>query len=66
MKILTLEAIDLIKEIKSIEDDVDYRKLLFTDGNKKVYGLNSFKTLEKLIKAIFSNNDNRQSRSKTK
>ena len=51
---LTLEAIALIKEIKSIEDSVDYDRLSFTGGNKKVYGLDSFVTLEKLIKAILS------------
>ena len=33
---LTSEAIALIKEIKSIEDSVDYDKSSFTGGNKKV------------------------------
>ena len=53
---LTSEAIALIKEIKSIEDSFDYDKLSFTDGNKKVYGLDSFMTLENLIKNILSKN----------
>ena len=53
---LTPEAIVLIKEIKSIEENVDYNKLSFTGGNKKVYGLDSFKTFEKLIKDIRDKN----------
>ena len=53
---LTPEAITLIKEIKSIEENVDYNKLSFTGGNKKVYDLDSSKTFEKLIKDIFSKN----------
>ena len=44
----------MIKEIKSIEENVDYDKLSFTGGDKKVYGLDSFKTFEKLIKDILS------------
>ena len=53
---LTLEAIALIKEIKSIENNVDYSELSFTGGNKKVYDLDSFKTLEKSINGILSKN----------
>ena len=49
-KHLTLEAIDLIKVIKSTEVNGDYDKLFFTGGNKKAYGLDNFKTFEKLIK----------------
>ena len=40
---LTSEAIALIKEIKIIEDNVNYVKLSFTGGNKKVCGFASFK-----------------------
>ena len=47
---LDSEAIALIKETKIIEENVDYDKLSFTGGNKKVYGLDSFKTFEKLIR----------------
>ena len=43
------EAIALIKEFKSIEENVDYDKLFFTGGNKNVYGLDSFKTFEKIL-----------------
>ena len=53
-KYLIWDATALIKEIKSIEENVDYDKLSFTGGDKKVYGLDSFKTFEKLIKDILS------------
>ena len=53
---LTLEAIALIKETKSIEENVDYEKLYFTGGNNKVYPLDNFKTFEKLIKNICNKN----------
>ena len=53
---LTSEAVALIKEIKRVEDSVDYSKLSFMGGNKKVYSLDSFMTLEKLIKDILSKN----------
>ena len=46
---LTPEAIALITEIKSIGKNVDYDKLSFTGSKNKVYGHDSFKTLEKLI-----------------
>ena len=39
---LTSGAITLIKEIKSIGQNVDYNKLSFTDGNKKLYGFENF------------------------
>ena len=47
---MTPEAIVLIKEIKSIEENVDYDELAFRDGSKKVYYFDKFKALEKLIK----------------
>ena len=53
---LTSEAVALIKEIIRVEDSVDYSKLFFMGGNKKVYSLDSFMTLEKLIKDILSKN----------
>ena len=46
----------MIKEIKNIEENVNYDKLSFTGGNKKVYSLHSFKTFEKLIKDIRNKN----------
>ena len=53
---LTPEAVTFIKEIKSTEDNVGYDKLSFAVRNKKVYGFNKFKTLEKLIKDIYNRN----------
>ena len=53
---LTPEAIPLIREIKSMEENVDYDKLSFTGSNKKAYGRDSFKTFEKLIKNILKTN----------
>ena len=46
----------MIAETKSIEENLDYSKLSSIGGNKKVYGLDSFKTLEKLIKDIHTKN----------
>ena len=46
---LSSKYIALLKEIRDIGDNVDYDKSSFTGGNKKVYGLKNFKTLEKLI-----------------
>ena len=46
----------MIKEIKNIEENVDYDKLSFTSGNKKVYGRESLKTFEKFIKDIRNKN----------
>ena len=40
----------MTKEIKTIGDNVDYDKLSFAGGNKKVYGFKNSKTLKKLIK----------------
>ena len=42
----------MIKEIKSVEENVDYQKLSFLGRNNKVDGLDSFKIFEKLIKDI--------------
>ena len=53
---LILEVIALIKEIKSIEENVDHDKLSFTVGNNKVYSLDSFNTFETLIKDIRNKN----------
>ena len=53
---LTPEAIVLIKETKSIEENVDYEKLSFTGGNNKVYSLDSFKIFQKLTKDIRNKN----------
>ena len=51
-----MEAVTLLKEIKEIEDNVDYEKLFFTGGNKKVHCFKNFKTLEKLTSDIYRRN----------
>ena len=53
---LTLEAVALIKETKTMEDNVGYSKLSFMGGKKKVYGYKNFRTLEKLIKDLINRN----------
>ena len=53
---ITREVAALIKEIKSIEDNVDYSKLSFVGGNKNLYGFKNFKTFEKLIKDLHNRN----------
>ena len=51
---LTPEALELIKEIKSVENYVDYDKLSFTDFSKNFYGFVSFKIFVKLIKELYN------------
>ena len=46
----------MIREIKSVGDSVDYHKLSFASGNKKVYGFKNFETLVKLIKDLHNRN----------
>ena len=46
---LSQEAIDLIKEIKTIEKNVNYKKLSFTGGNKFAYDFSDFKTFSDLF-----------------
>ena len=53
---LTLEAIALIKKFKSIDNNVNYDKLSFVGGNKKLYGFKNFKVFEKLIKDLHNRN----------
>ena len=54
---LTPEAGTLIKEIKSMGDDVDHHKLLFfAGGNKKVHDFKNFKTFGKLFKDLHNRN----------
>ena len=49
---LSSEVVALLKEIIDIGDNFDYDKLSVTVGNRKIYGLKNFKTLEKLVKDI--------------
>ena len=61
------EAEDLFKEIKTVQKDVDYRKLIFTSDNKNTYDFSDFKTF-KLFRDLYlkKKNDNRWCRKKTK
>ena len=53
-KYLTLEAVAVILEIKSLEDKNDDDKLSFIGGNKKLYDFKNFKISEKLIKDLYN------------
>ena len=53
---LSSEAVTLLKEIKDTGDNVDYNKLFFTGGNKKVHGFKNSKVLKKLISDIYNRN----------
>ena len=51
---LSSKAVALLKEIKDVGGNVDYDKLFFPGGNKKLYGSKNFKTLQKLIKDTYN------------
>ena len=53
---LSTIAVALLKKIEIIEENVDYDKLSYTDGNKKSYGFKNCKTLKKLIKDLHNKN----------
>ena len=46
----------MIKKFKSIDNNVNYDKLSFVGGNKKLYGFKNFKVFEKLIKDLHNRN----------
>ena len=46
------EAEDLFKEIKTVQKDVDYRKLIFTSDSKNTYDFSDFKTF-KLFRDLY-------------
>ena len=50
---LSPEAEDLIKEIKTIQKNVDYRKLKITGGNKITYDFSDYKTVNELVKDLY-------------
>ena len=50
---LSPEAEDLIKEIKTIQKNVDYRKLKITGGNNVTYDFSDFKTFNDLSKDLY-------------
>ena len=50
---LSLEARDLIEEIRVIQKDVDYRKLKIRGGNNTDYDLSGYKTFKALFKNLY-------------
>ena len=50
---LSLEAIALINEIRSIQKDVNYKKLIFTSGNNVLNDFSDYKTFKELFKDIY-------------
>ena len=51
-----VEAIALINEIKSIQKDVDYRKLETIGGNNVTYDFIDYKTFKELLRDIYYEN----------
>ena len=51
-ELLSLEAKALIKEIKVIQKDVDYRKLKITGGNKTDYDFRDYKAFRELFRDL--------------
>ena len=50
---LSLEAKELIEEIRTIQKDFDYRKLKITGGNKVTYDFSHYKTFKKLFRDLY-------------
>ena len=57
---LNLEVKALTEEIRTIQKDVDYRKLKITGGNKVTYDFSDYKTFKELFRDLYlKENDNR-------
>ena len=50
---LSLEAKELIEEIRVIQKDVDYRKLKIRGGNNTDYDFSDYKTFKELFKGLY-------------
>ena len=50
---LSLEAKDLIEEIRAIKKDADYRKLKIRGGNNIDYDFSGYKTLKELFRDLY-------------
>ena len=50
---LSLEAKELIEEIKAIQKDVDYRKLKIKGGNNVDYDFSDYKTFKELFRELY-------------
>ena len=53
---LSLEAKELIQEIRIIQKDIDYRKLKVTGGNKNMYDFSDYKIFKELFKDLYYRN----------
>ena len=61
------EAMALFEVIKTIQKNVNYRKLNIIGDNNVIYDFSDFKTFNDLFKGLlFKKNDNRQCRNETK
>ena len=50
---LSLEAKALIEEIRTIQKDVDYRKLIIRGGNNVTYDFSNYKTFNELFRDLY-------------
>ena len=55
-QLLSLEAKALIEEIRSMQRDVDYKKLKIIGGNKFTYDFSDYKTFKELFRDISCRN----------
>ena len=53
---MSLEAKELIEEIKIIQKDAHSRKLNVTDGNKTMYDFSDYKTFKELFRDVYYRN----------
>ena len=53
---LSLEAKELIEEIKVLQKDADYRKLKIRGGNNTDYDFSDYKTFKELFKGLYYKN----------
>ena len=52
-ELLSLQAKELINEIKNIQKNVDYRKLKFRGGNNTDYDFRDYKTFKELFRDLY-------------
>ena len=50
---LSLEAKALVEEIKIVQKDVDYRKLIIRGGNNVTYNFSNYKTFNELFRDLY-------------
>ena len=50
---LSLKAKELLKEIKTIQKNFDYRKLKIKGGNMKEYDFSDYKTFKELFRDLY-------------